>query len=247
MNFRYFYIPALLSVLIACQPNKPTAVEIVNKSIQAHGGELYENSVIDFDFRSRHYKLERYHGQFIYHRIFTDSAETYHDILRNNSFERIVKDSIVALDDEWISRYSSSVNSVAYFALLPFGLNDPAVHKQLLSDEEIGGKWYYKIKVTFNQAGGGEDFEDVFVYWINKETFQMEYFGYSYLTDGGGIRFREAINSREVGGIIFSDYINYKGVDTDTDVEDLARKFSNDQLNKLSEIILENLVVSRKK
>jgi hypothetical protein len=139
------------------------------------------------------------------------------------------------------------VNSVAYFALLPFGLNDPAVNKQLLTDEEIGGNWYYKIKVTFSQAGGGEDFEDVFVYWINKETFLMEYFGYSYLTDGGGIRFRKAINRREVGGIIFSDYINYQGEDTDTDVEGLAKRFSNDELNKLSEIILENLVVSRKK
>jgi hypothetical protein len=64
MNFRYLYLPALLFLLIACQPNKPTVVEIVNKSIQAHGGELYENSVIDFDFRGRHYKLERNQGQF---------------------------------------------------------------------------------------------------------------------------------------------------------------------------------------
>jgi hypothetical protein len=245
MNFRYLYLPALLFLLIACQPNKPTVVEIVNKSIQAHGGELYENSVIDFDFRGRHYKLERNQGQFTYHRIFTDSAGIYHDILSNSSFERTVNDSIVALDDEWISRYSSSVNSVAYFALLPFGLNDPAVNQQLLTDEEIGGKWYFKIKVTFNQAGGGEDFEDVFVYWINKETFFMEYFGYSYLTDGGGIRFREAINSREVGGIIFSDYINYKGADEDTNVEGLAHKFLNDELSKLSEIVMHNLQVGR--
>jgi hypothetical protein len=245
MNFRYPHLPALLLLLMACQPNKPTAMEIVNNCIQAHGGELYEHSVIDFDFRGRHYKLERNRGQFAYHRTFTDSTGIYHDILRNSSFERTIQDSIVELDDQWIGRYSNSVNSVAYFALLPFGLNDPAVHQQLLADEEIRGKWYFKIRVTFSQEGGGEDFEDVFVYWINKETFLVEYFGYSYLTEGGGIRFREAINQREVGGIIFSDYMNYEGAKANTDVEGLAQKFLSNELSKLSEIFLENLEVGR--
>jgi hypothetical protein len=103
----------------------------------------------------------------------------------------------------------------------------------------------FQDKVTFSQEGGGEDFEDVFVYWINKETFLMEYFGYSYLTDGGGIRFREAINQREVGGIIFSDYMNYEGAKANTDVEGLAQKFLSNELSKLSEIFLENLEVGR--
>jgi hypothetical protein len=115
----------------------------------------------------------------------------------------------------------------------------------LLPEEDVGGKLYYKIKVSFSKEGGGEDFEDVFVYWINKDSYLMEYFGYSYISDGGGIRFREAINTRKAGGIIFSDYVNYKGEDTDMDVEGLALKFKNSQLDKLSKITLENLEVSK--
>lgn len=245
MNLKNAILIFTILLVIGCENKKQTAEEIMNKTIQMHGGELYENSTIDFDFRGRHYKLVRDQGQFAYHRIFSDSSDTYHDVLRNSSFERTVNDSLVSLDDDWIRRYSNSVNSVAYFALLPFGLNDPAVNKQLLPEEEIGGHWYFKVKVTFDKDGGGEDFEDVFVYWINKETFFMEYFGYSYTTDGGGIRFREAINPRKVGGIFFSDYINYKADDTDIDVESLAMKQQIGDLEKLSEIILENLEVTR--
>lgn len=218
---------------------------IVTRCIAMHGGDLYENSIIEFDFRGRHYRLERNSGRYAYHRIFTDSAETYHDVLNNDGFRRAINDQPVPVSDDWAKRYSNSINSVAYFALLPFGLNDPAVNKNLTGEEEVEGNHYYKVHVTFSQDGGGDHFEDVFVYWINKQNFTMDYFGYYYLTDGGGIRFRKAVNQRTEGGIIFSDHINFKGKDTDSDVAGLARKYENGLLEKLSEIDLENLQVRR--
>ena len=39
---------------------------------------------------------------------------------------------IDTLSEEWIGKYSRSVNSVAYFAFLPYGLNDPSVFKTLV-------------------------------------------------------------------------------------------------------------------
>jgi len=233
------------ALLPMCQPKVVDADFIVNKCIEVHGGDLYESSVVDFDFRNRHYRLERDHGNFTYHRIFTDSAGVYHDILTNDGFQRTLNDSMIVLTPEWIRRYSNSVNSVAYFALLPFGLNDPSVNKNLMGEETIEGNQYYKIRVSFNQEGGGEDFEDVFVYWINKSNYRMEFFGYTYASDGGGIRFRKAVNVREASGLIFSDYINYKGDDIDADVGGLAVKFQKGALTKMSEIRLENLCVSR--
>lgn len=232
-------------MVFGCNPSQPNADEIVQKAIKTHGGDLYENSLIDFDFRDRHYRIERNEGAFKYHRIFEDSLGTYHDVLDNNGFSRTVNDEAVNLDQEWVQKYSASVNSVAYFALLPFGLNDAAVHKELLGKESIRDKAYYKIKVTFSEDGGGEDHDDVFVYWFDTETFRMDYFGYSYHTEGGGIRFREAVNVREVGGVTFADYINYAGQHGDTDVSGLTEKFINGELKKLSEINLENIVVSR--
>lgn len=235
----------ILLFAYGCCPSQPKADKIVQKAIKIHGGDLYENSVIDFDFRGRHYTIERNNGLFTYHRIFEDSLGTYHDVLDNHGFSRALNGKPVSLDEEWAQKYTRSVNSVAYFALLPFGLNDAAVNKELLGEETILDKAYYKVKVTFNQEGGGEDHDDVFVYWFDKENYHMDFFGYSYNTDGGGIRFREAVNIREVGGLVFADFINYAGKHDDTDVSGLMEKFKNGELKKLSKIDLENIKVHR--
>ena len=193
----YYYIPCFVALIFGCSLAEEDAQSIVDKSIVAHGGDLFENSVIEFDFRGRHYILERDNGAFKYHRIFEDSLGTFHDIYSNDDFKRSVNDKEKNVPEEWKKRYSSSVNSVAYFAILPFGLNDLAANKSLIGEEEIKGNLYYKVKVTFSQEGGGEDFQDVFVYWIDKNTFRMDYFAYYYINDGPGIRFREAVNSRK--------------------------------------------------
>lgn len=240
----YFYLLLVFALYSGCSTPVEDAQSIVQKSILAHGGSLYEKIKVEFDFRGRHFVVERNSGDFNYQRIFDDSLGTYHDILTNDGFKRLLNNQEVSLIDKWKNRYSSSVNSVVYFALLPFGLNDDAVNKNLLGEEEIKGKRYYKIEVTFSQEGGGEDFDDVFVYWISKDNYHMDYLGYYYHTNGGGIRFREGVNSRVKGGIIFSDYINYKGPAGLNDVAGLAELFKTNKLEKLSEINLENLEVS---
>ncbi|MCG8311290.1 MAG: hypothetical protein MI975_28135 [Cytophagales bacterium] len=230
---------------LSCDRVVPDAQSIVDRSIKAHGGELYENSIVEFDFRGRHYKFERNRGIFEYHRIFHDSAGVFHDVLDNSGFKRFLNEKEVSLDRDWVRRYSNSVNSVAYFSYLPFGLNDPAVNKKLIGEEEIEGNKYHKIRVTFAQEGGGEDFEDVFVYWINQENYQMDYLGYSYITDGGGIRFRKAINRRIENGLMYSDFINYRGASDFKDVPRLASLYKEGKLEVLSEISIENLEVKR--
>ena len=245
MTKAIFFLIFIPLVVAACISQEPNAHEIVTNAIETHGGELFEKSVIEFDFRRKHYILERDQGLYTYHRIFDDSLGTIHDIFTNDGFTRLVNNDDIEIDAEWALRYSSSVNSVAYFALLPFGLNDAAVNKKLLGVEEIKGKPYYKIRVTFDQAGGGEDFEDEFMYWFHTSSYHMDYFGYYYKNDGGGIRFRKAVNPREIGGITLSDYINYEGPAGDNDVASLALRYESGELEKLSEIVLENLEVER--
>ena len=245
MKEKILYFVLCTSVMLSCSDVADQAQSIVDKSIDAHGGELFENSIVDFDFRGRHYTLERDNGLYTYHRIFKDTAGIYHDILNNDGFKRFLNDQPVDVDESWARRYTSSVNSVAYFAYLPFGLNDPPVIKKFLGEEEIKGTNYYKVQVTFEQEGGGEDFDDVFVYWINSDNYLMEYFGYSYVSDGGGIRFRESTKMQEENGLTFSNYNNYKTASDSKDVSGLAKLFEDGKLQKLSEIVLENLEVKR--
>ena len=245
MKKNLLLIFAIGAILSACSTGTPDAEKIIRKSIETHGGELYENSIIEFDFRKFHIILERDNGRYSYHRIFDDSVGTIHDILTNEGFTRLVNDEKVTLDPKWEKRYASSVNSIAYFVLLPFGLDAPAVIKKYEGEENIDGKGYYRIRVTFKPEGGGEDFNDIFMYWINKDNHQMEYFGYYYHTGKGGIRFRKAVNTQRVGGILFSDYINYRGPESMTEVGDLAAAYRDGRLEKVSDIIQKNLKVKR--
>lgn len=221
-----------------------TAIEIVDKSIKVSGGEKFDNSTIDFDFRDKHYYAKRKNGEFELVRTYKDSVKKVTDFLTNTGFERHVNNKKVVVADSMINNYKASVNSVHYFSVLPYGLNDKAVIKEILGETTINDTEYYKIKVTFKQDGGGEDYKDVFVYWISKATFKVDYLAYSYLeVDGKGLRFREAYNERFVKGLRFVDYNNYKPKSSDTSVFELDDLFKNGKLELLSKIELININV----
>lgn len=247
-----------LSLFIACflvisckssQDEQQTASEIVDSSIEVAGGDQIASSIITFDFRDKHYKATRNIGSFQLERHFVDSTShrvsSIKDVLNNNGFQRFVDDLLLEIPDSMATKYAASVNSVHYFSVLPYGLNDNAVNKTPLEDRIIKGKSYSAIQVTFDQDGGGEDFEDVFVYWINKNTNKVDYLAYSYNEDHGkGLRFREAYNERYVEGIRFVDYNNYKPNDSSIDLTELPQLFEKGKLILLSKIELENIKVA---
>lgn len=232
----------LLMLQLSCE-TKSEAQKIVDQSIAAHGGKLFEKAKISFDFRDRNYQIFKSPKSFEYVREFTDSTGIVKDVLNNEGFQRTINGEKVQLTEERTGAFSRSVNSVAYFAFLPYGLNDPAVFKSYLGEDEIGGKNYHLVKVTFSEDGGGEDFDDIFLYWFDKETFLIDYLAYSYHTDGGGVRFRKAIQQHHVGGLIFQDYGNYMPEDKNTPVDQMGNLFKEGKLELLSEILLENIQV----
>jgi hypothetical protein len=242
---RIIYILFILVTLTSCKKEIPlSAQDIVDKTIEVSGGDKYLNAEIDFDFRDKHYRSVREGGKFQYERQFQDSIGIIKDVLNNDGFQRFVNDTLTKIPDSMAVKYTSSVNSVHYFALLPYGLNDAAVNKSSLGEVSIKDKLYHKIKVTFSQEGGGEDYEDVFIYWIEAETFKANYIAYSYIEDDGvGIRFREAYNERFINGLRFVDYNNYKSEDATMDLLGLDKAFESGSLKLLSKIELENIEV----
>ena len=235
---------SILLIVVSCKDDvQPNAQDIIDKSIKVSGGDIIAASTIDFDFRDKHYKAIRNNGAFQLEREFKDSVNIIKDVYTNTSFKRFVNNDAIVVHDTMAFKYTNSVNSVHYFSVLPYGLNDPAVNKTYVGKEIINEKAYHKIKVTFNQENGGKDFEDIFLYWINTETNKTEYLAYSYITDGGGMRFREAYNERYVNGIRFVDYNNYKPINKDVNLLDLGSLFKSNELKLLSKIESENVLV----
>ncbi len=243
---------AILSIVLTffalngCAKKENNANQIINKSIETHGGDLFSSSKISFNFRDKHYTAKRQNGLFEFTREFKDtSGNKFKDVFNNTSFTRFINGAKADITKEKENAFSNSVNSVIYFALLPYGLNDKAVNKELLGEVKIKNKYYYKIKVTFSKDGGGEDFEDEFIYWINKENFRMDYFAYLYHVDGGGTRFREAVNVRNINGIIFSDHINYGTEGLGYNIQNYDKDFETGKIKKISEINLRNITVEK--
>lgn len=234
------------ALLISCSQDDPQ--QIIDKAIAAAGGDLYLNSSIEFDFRGRHYVSNRNGGKFSYERIFRndkDSTQLIHDFVTNDGFRRTINDSLVEVPDTMKVKYTASVNSVLYFAILPYGLNDPSVKKKWLGETELEGKPYYKIEITFQQEGGGEDFEDTFIYWIDQSDYTIGYLAYSFQEDGkADCRFRKSINAQVVDGIRFSDYINYAPTKT-TPIEEMEMQYKNGALKELSRIENTNVTVRK--
>lgn len=241
-------IVLLAFLVFSCKNNSDTksltASDIVNKSIEIAGGKRFESSLIKFIFRDRSYVAKRLKGETSMVRMFIENNDTITDFLSNMDYKRLVGNDYVKVSDSMAKLYTASVNSVHYFSVLPYGLNDAAVTKSLIGKEQIGNKNYYKIKVTFDEEGGGEDYEDVFIYWIDEDSFKATYIAYSYNEDEGvGMRFREAYNERYISGIRFVDYNNYKAEDSLIELIDLAKTFENKQLKLLSKIELEGIDV----
>ncbi len=74
----------------------------------------------------------------------------------------------------------------------------------------------------------------------------MDYLAYLYHTDGGGLRFREAINQRRVNGILIQDYVNLKPEDEGIDIMTIAELYEAGELKVLSEIINEKVVFKKR-
>lgn len=216
------------------------AQEIVDRAITAHGGDLYQRSKISFTFRGKRHIVQQNDQTYRYERSFTEDGDEILDVYENGVFARTVNGEAMELSEGKLDRYLEDVNGVSYFAMLPYKLNDASVIKEYVGEVTIKGKSYDKIKVTFEQQGGGHSPDNVFYYWFDQSTGFMEFLGYNK----HGNRFRAPYNVRVVKGIRFVDNVNYGGGDfSDDDISTYGKHYQADELKELSRIILEDVEV----
>ena len=220
-----------------------TPQKIVAESYTQHGCERINSASISFDFRSTLFEYIHTDSGLVRSRSFIDSTgNKIKDVWSRNGLKRLINDSQIELSTEKQSAYQSTINSVFYFAFLPKSLKDPAVNLEYLDTAIISDQPYHKIRVTFDEEGGGEDHEDVFIYWFNIEDVTMDYLAYSYIENGGGMRFRSFTNRQEIDGIVFQDYINFAPPEG-ADLVNLDQLYEEGKLKQVSIIELENIEV----
>lgn len=242
-----------LTVCFSCKPKNNTQVQqtqpareltkaekILAKSVLAHGGDRYNTAHYEFVFRDKTYTFKNDYSNYLYSVTSTKEDKTIVDILDNDKLTRTVNGEAIELSQKQVSGYTGGLNSVIYFATLPHKLQDPAVKLKESGTQTIKGKKYDVLEVTFEEEGGGKDHDDEFLYWINQKTHLIDYLAYNYRVGKGGVRFRTAYNPRNVDGIHFQDYVNFKA-EVGTPLADLPKLFEADELKKLSVIETEKI------
>lgn len=251
MRLAYIYVIILAFLFASCSSPSAKkddttvaskAEQIIEEAIAFHGGDAYNDANIGFGFRQKMYHAHISPDGFQYSQEYTDSLGSHYRVLTNSGYTAKLNSIPLELSPKDSVSAASALNSIIYFALLPRFLSDDAVHAKLLDNETINTKEYYTIRVTFSEAGGGDDFEDVYRYWFDTEDYSMDYLAYSFWENEGGSRFRKATNVRRVNGILFQDYINYTGPSPDS-LEYISGLYREGKLEKLSEIKLDRLKV----
>lgn len=217
------------------------ADRIIARAIEAHGGQRFEQSHISFDFRGEAFSIARRNGTFRYERALNDAEETVF-VMTNDSLYKTEGGTWVEMNARQYRSAETALNSVVYLALLPYRLQDEAAQSALLGVDTIAGRPYNRVEVTFEEEGGGRDWEDRFMYWFGADYDMLDFIAYEYFTGEGGTRFREAYNRRDVEGIVFQDYRNYTADEIDG-LSAYPGLWLRDRLALVSTIELENIEV----
>lgn len=220
-----------------------SAADLVARSIEHHGGEIYENSEISFRICSKggcYDVVSRQIGGLYSHTVTGPDGRCVRASNDDVSMWREGEKVAVSPGDE--QRLRNWVSARIYFALLPYRLQDPSVRLEDMGTEAWDGETLRKVRVTF-ESGSSTSADDVFLHWFDPETARLVQFAYSFGGDPGGLRFRELFDYRRVGGVLVFDQRNL-GVEGDgLAVDMLTPEFVRNEMPEVSVVRLEGVGV----
>lgn len=222
-------------------------VAIVDRAIQHHGGDVYGKSEARLDVCSKSgcFRVEtRATEGSLDFEVSGKARGKLREVRSWDGVTTVLEDGeAMAVSPDDLQPYLDWAMARIYFCFLPYRLNDPGVYKQDLGLTTWEGRHLHRIKVTF-EPGSSTDASDEYMYWFDPETARLEYFAYTYDDNGGGLRFRRAINHRRLGGILFFDQENLGTEGADLSVDAIDAAYVRDQLRYVSTVRFENIKVS---
>ena len=216
-------------------------LEIVDRSIEHHGGDLYRSSETKLQVCSKSgcydVRARLVDGLFSFE-VSGRVHETERRVWWSNDDLRLAVDGEPAtFEAEMAQDLRDWVMARVYFCFLPFRLNDPDVLKEDLGRVSWNGRELDKVKITF-EPGSSTSSRDQYVYWLDPETGRVEQFAYSFQGNPGGLRFRRAMNHRRVEGILFFDQQNLGVEGQGLTVDEITPDFVAQRMRPISVIPL---------
>lgn len=212
------------AVMTAREAPKVQSLDIVDRAIEFHGGDLYKTSetVLELCSKSGCYGVTSVVDGGLFEYTVTGRLRGVERRVRatNEEVQLWENGSPVVVADDQQQRLRDWAVARVYFCFLPFRLDDDSVFKQDLGIEMWDGRPLHRVKITFS-PGSSTDAEDDYIYWFDPESGRVEQFAYSFTGNPGGLRFRRPFNYRRVGGLLFFDQENFGLAGDDLSVDDL--------------------------
>ena len=251
MRIQPLSVVSLLAVVVGCGGDSGSSLSfpqnmppIVVKSIEFHGGSLYEGSSMKMTISSLSgsFQIEatRQSGQFDHAVIGTIGQDIERRVrVTNDGVQEWRGGNEVDLDERGLTRARAFVDARVFFPLLPYTLNGGDINYDDLGIETWEGRDLHKVRVSFT-PGTSNDADDGYMFWFDPETGQMEQFGYDF---DGGLRFRKGIEFERVGGVLFSSQENY-AIDGDrVPVETLSPEYIAENMSLISTVMISDVTV----
>lgn len=228
-------------------PGTSDRLEIVDRAIEHHGGDLFESSRVRLTVASRSGSFDvdsTIEGDRFEYVIRASAGDDEREYRRDNSALEVTEGGDpMDMDEREQVRAESYVNQRMYFLFLPYKLNDPGTFKEDQGLEEWNGRQLNRVRVTF-EPGSSDGADSAYIYWFDPETARLEQFAYDY-SAGTGLRFRTLRNYRRIGGLLFYDADNY-GLNTPDGgltVDDITPAYVEEELPLVSQIELRDVDV----
>ncbi|MCY3931167.1 MAG: hypothetical protein OXH70_05580 [Acidobacteria bacterium] len=228
-------------------PGTSDRLDIVDRAIEHHGGELFEHSRVRLTVASRSGSFDvdsTTDGDRFEYVIRASAGDDQREYRRDNAALEVTESGeSMDMDEREQVRAESYVNQRMYFLFLPYKLNDPGTFKEDQGLEEWNGRQLHRVRVTFEpDSSAGAD--SAYIYWFDPETARLEQFAYDY-SAGTGLRFRTLRNYRRIGGLLFYDADNY-GLNTPDGgltVDDITPAYVEEELPLVSRVELRDVDV----
>ena len=219
------------------------AQTLLDKSIDASGGEDFYNSVSTFVVNQFNYTVKRNGTD--QHLIVTSEARNTRYRAEFNKGQRTyyVNDSLVSNTGLNTRFIDVNLEGFIYLLSVPHLLKTNASIYERMPDVVIQKKSYYTVKVSFTVVEGLPQNE--FYLYIDPETFLVDFFAANYDLAKGTNNFYRIVNRQEVNGLSYFDYYSFTAESEDITLESLYKSFNALTIREINYVQLKDIQVSR--
>lgn len=217
---------------MACESAEELSAEfILDKSIEASGGEDFFHSTITFSIDDLDYELKRDGLLTDFSLTKVADTVTYFSTYKGGLMTYYEND--VEIPESMQSRkfLDARLDGFTFLTSIPHVFKENAVILERQDDVMIQQKPYHSLKITYKHQQDIEEKNTFFLY-INPSSYIVEFIAFKFDLYQHFPNFQRLYNHRKINGILFSDYFSFYPTDQEVPLEQLYQLYNQREVRE---------------